>query len=361
MAIELSELLSDILRLGLRWQAGETDHTGQSLLQAKSRCGAVPPEGTTLADREERARAALHYGGPRPSGVPAAWDWRDVGGLNYVTPIEDQLSCGSCVAFGTIATFEAQVQIAFHGPNLGVDLSEAQLWFCYGPSHGAGACPTGGWWPTTSFPGLIPGIAPSACFPYTPTNQPCNLCPTWNTQLTKISSWTTLTNAAAMKAFIAQTGTLTACFTVYADFYYHYTGGVYEHDPKTDTVVGGHCISVVGYTDAGQYWICKNSWGSTWGESGFFCIGYGQCGITSEMWGINGTITSEVWHPPLPILPIFPRPIFPRPINPGPINPGPIRPGPISIDPGPLQGAATQSVYDPDVPQVEGGSPNVEV
>lgn len=365
MPIDLAELQANIARLGLRWQAGETIHAGHSELQAQSRLGAVPPEGVTMQEREERSRAALRPGGPAPTGAPATWDWRDVGGANYVTPVEDQGGCGSCVAFGTIAAFETQVEIAFHGPNLGVDLSEAHLWFCYGPSHGAGACPDGGWWPDSSFPGLYSGIVPSACFPYTAADQPCNLCPTWNVQLTRISSYLTLTDPAAMKAFIAQTGPMTACFTVYEDFYYHYTGGVYEYNAQTSgAIVGGHCICIVGYSDIGQYWIAKNSWGSGWGESGYFRIGYGDCGIDSEMWGINGTVTSEVWHFPTPVRPIGPiHPIQPvHPVMPiQPIHPvEPIQP--ISpIDPGPIQEGASEHAHDPSSPAIEDAPPNAEL
>jgi hypothetical protein len=39
---------------------------------------------------------------------------------------------------------------------------------------------------------------------------------------------------------------------------------------------GYHCISVVGYDDAQQCWILKNSWGTGWGESGFMRMKYGQ-------------------------------------------------------------------------------------
>ena len=299
MPIDLNQIQETISRLGLQWRAGETSNTAHSDLRARSRCGAVPPEGVTLADREERARAALSAGGPVAGGAPAAWDWRNAGGASYVTPIKDQGGCGSCVAFGTIASFEARTQIAAQDPYLGVDLSEVHLWFCYGPSHGAGACPDGGWWPDSSFPGLIPGIVPSSCFPYTDQNQPCNLCADAKIQLTQTSAWQTLSSQAAMKQFIAQTGPMTACFTVYEDFYYYYTGGVYEYNPQTSgSVVGGHCVSIVGYSDAGKYWVAKNSWGSGWGEQGYFQIGYGNCGIDSEMWGINGTLTSDVWHMP---------------------------------------------------------------
>lgn len=298
MPIQLAELQAAIERLGLRWQAGVTVNSDDSETRAQSRLGAVPPAGITLAEREQQARDALGDATAVAAAVPSAWDWRNVGGADYITAIEDQGGCGSCVAFGTIATFEAQVQIAIGEPGAGVDLSEAQLWFCYGPGHGAGACPGGGWWPDDSFPGLIPGIVPAGCFSYTDQNQPCNLCGNWNSQLTQISNWETLNSQASMKAFIAGTGPMTACFTVYEDFYYYYTSGVYEYNPQTSgNVIGGHCISIVGYNDSGQYWIAKNSWGSGWGENGYFQIGYGNCGIDAEMWGINGSITSAVWPP----------------------------------------------------------------
>src|SRR6185295_5280594 len=41
-------------------------------------------------------------------------------------------------------------------------------------------------------------------------------------------------------------------------------------------LAGYHCICCVGYNDAQQCWILKNSWGTGWGESGFVRIGYGQ-------------------------------------------------------------------------------------
>ena len=60
--------------------------------------------------------------------------------------------------------------------------------------------------------------------------------------------------------------------TLYEDFYY-YSSGVYSH--TTGSIVGGHTIKVIGwnYDSSGNlYWICQNSWGTSWGISGFFEI-----------------------------------------------------------------------------------------
>ena len=51
--------------------------------------------------------------------------------------------------------------------------------------------------------------------------------------------------------------------------------------------LGGHCICIVGYSNADNAWIARNSWGPDWGEGGYFRIGFGECGIDFEMWGVE--------------------------------------------------------------------------
>ena len=98
-----------------------------------------------------------------------------------------------------------------------------------------------------------------------------------------------------MKTYISTIGPMTACFTIYEDFFYYYTGGVYTYHEKTSgDVIGGHCVQIIGYDDAQKCWIAKNSWGTGWGEDGYFRIAYGSAGIDAEMWGIDGTITSPL-------------------------------------------------------------------
>jgi len=330
MAIDLRTLQGQIAALKLNWRADITSNSNHTLEQAKNRTGYVPgPNEPSLAQREAVsaqaetiARQMLHpnvrattpapsagAGAPTP---PAAYDWRNVGGQSYVTPIEDQACCGSCVAFGSIAAMETWVRIAHRNPALAVDLSEAQLYFCYGPQMGAGPCPGGGWGPNASYPALQQGIVDAACFPYTfgpnCTNPPCNLCSNWQSRLTKITGWHTLTSQSDMKAYISSNGPLTTCFTVYEDFYYYYTGGVYTYNPQTSgNVVGGNCVCVIGYDDNLRCWNCKNSWGSGWGENGYFQISYGSAGIDSEMWAINGIAYTAPglapdWMVPSPIV-----------------------------------------------------------
>lgn len=215
--------------------------------------------------------------------APASWDWRKANGQNYVTPVTSQGGCGSCVAFSTCATVEIQQRIQTQNPGLAVNLSEAHVFFCHGAAAGR-TCANG--WNFSGAFGKIrqDGVVDEKCFPYKDHDQACNLCADWQQRLTKISGVTTLSSAAAMKQWLATHGPLATGFTVYQDFR-KYSGGVYRH--AAGTAIGGHAVCVVGYDDGAQCWIVKNSWGSGWGEKGFFRIGYGECGIDALMWGVD--------------------------------------------------------------------------
>ena len=67
--------------------------------------------------------------------------------------------------------------------------------------------------------------------------------------------------------------------TVYKDFT-HYKSGIYKH--VDGNKLGGHAVTIVGYNDAEKYWLVRNSWGTHWGENGYFKIAYGECGFPSQ-------------------------------------------------------------------------------
>jgi C1A family cysteine protease len=221
---------------------------------------------------------------PHPSFFWWQWsavDWRNNRGRNNVTPIKDQGNCGSCVAFGTVAALESMVLVEHNVP---LDLSEAELLFC-----GGGSC--GGWWPDSAIAYVKShGVALESCFPYQPKDMPCSTCSERDGEAIQALGSVVINDVAQREQYLREVGPMIAVFAVYEDFY-AYRSGIYSH--VHGNLVGYHCVEVIGFVDFPffKFWICKNSWGTGWGESGFFCIGYGQCGIDSQFpfWGIHTT------------------------------------------------------------------------
>jgi hypothetical protein len=137
------------------------------------------------------------------------------------------------------------------------------------------------------------GTPDEACSPYKATDAPCsNSCPDWQSRAYKISSWNWVgTTPEAIEAAL-QNGPLLARFDVYYDFF-SYRSGVYHH--TSGSYAGGHAIAIVGYDSAEQYWIVKNSWGASWGESGYFRIGFGEVGIQQAAASIRVAVSPPTY------------------------------------------------------------------
>jgi C1A family cysteine protease len=294
---QLDLMRSAIRAAGRNWEAAPTFLHDLEDAQRAKYLGYVPQgDEPQLSIREMLSRQNL--GGFLTAGlspalsIPATFDWRNKGGQNFVSPVKDQGACGSCVAFGACAVVESMVKIA-KGPDTSIDLSEAQLFYCVARSQGR-LCegPNGGWWmqpSQISFQNT--GVPDEACYPYIAGDQNCtNLCPDWQTRVVKTTGFTVLNSAGDIKSWIVNKGPVQTCFSVYSDFYNYYQSGVYHLIPGS-ALEGGHCVCIVGYDDTQGCWICKNSWGTAWAAlGGFFLIGYGECGIDAQAYGVDGIV-----------------------------------------------------------------------
>ena len=68
-------------------------------------------------------------------------------------------------------------------------------------------------------------------------------------------------------------------FLVYENFR-DYKSGVYSKGTNPGKELGGHAVKIVGWGKG--HWIAANSWDVTWGEQGFFRIGFGECYIDTD-------------------------------------------------------------------------------
>lgn len=193
------------------------------------------------------------------------FDWRYSGG---VTPVKDQANCGSCWDFAATGAFESSVLI-LTGAEL--DLSEQQVLSC---NTGGSSC--GGGWMEDAY-ALFAGYGAvlENCMPYqADDNVPCtqeNCEPVaW------IASWEDIPNNVSSIKNALLTGPVSTTFMVWPDFQWN----CYWHNDTGDL---NHAVVIVGWDDnmcGGQgAWIIKNSWGTSWGDNGYFYMPYGSCGI----------------------------------------------------------------------------------
>lgn len=263
---EIEQIRQMIKQQGLHWIAGENSVTALSPEERQNLLGLRIPE--EVKQRFEELNRWAQENPPVLLDTEDIFDWRD---LNGVTPVTDQLNCGSCWDFAATAAFESAVLIAT-GDTL--DLSEQQVLSC---NTGGGSC-NGGWMEDAYNLFMSFGAVGEDCMPYQADDTvPCtqDQCDVLATQLDYVDI---PYNVEFIKNALLS-GPMSTTLTVYNDFY-SYNGGCYEH---ADTEPLNHAVLIVGWDDnecdgAGA-WICKNSWGPGWGDEGFFYIQYGSAGI----------------------------------------------------------------------------------
>ena len=73
-------------------------------------------------------------------------------------------------------------------------------------------------------------------------------------------------------------GPVQAIMEVYTDFFM-YGSGIYQKiNLASNTLAGYHAVRIVGWGEEGgvKFWKVANSWGTEWGEEGFFRISKGD-------------------------------------------------------------------------------------
>jgi cathepsin X len=261
---------------------------------------------------------------PRPhetmavADLPAEHFWGNVSGINYLSQNRNQhipQYCGSCWAVGTTSALADRIKIARKAQGPDVILSVQVILNC-----GEAGC--GGGDPGVVFDYMEQeGLPEETCQNYEAAdndckpNGVCEDCTLDNsgksvcTAVTNFSKWTLdgyglvlggsqrdasgalVGSVDAMKAELFQNGPI-ACGIHATDKFIAYAGGIFSE--FVPLPMSNHIISIVGWgVDSGlEYWIGRNSWGTYWGEGGFFRIN-----MHHENLGIN---TMCSWATPNP-------------------------------------------------------------
>lgn len=300
---------------------------------------------TRFADLTNQEFKALNYFGARPAlsrrnesskgrlgactttDLATAYDWRDKG---MVAGIKNQGGCGCCWAFSAVGAIESANAIA---TGTLVKLSEQELVSCDTLDSGC----SGGWMDRAfSWVMMNGGIDSEDDYPYTSSSGSAPTCISSKLRkdIVSIKDFVDVDqyDESALLCAVAIQPVSIALNGDAFDFQL-YSGGVY--DGVCSSTVINHAILIVGWGESNgvQYWIGKNSWGTSWGADGYVSLVRGK-GLTKGICGMyykSSYPISSAAAPSPPPPPLSPPPPYVPP-PPSPPLPPPPPPSPSQCD-----------------------------
>ena len=213
---------------------------------------------------------------------------------NYASPIENQGNLGSCTGnaiAGQIELIQRKVN-----PAKGRDVSRLFIYYQERLLEGTIRYDNGAYIRDGIKACYTYGAPLESLWPYVInrfTTKPSAAAYT-DALKRKVTSYQRCTNFAAVKAALVSRYPVTVGFDVYSSFEgaeNTNTGMMPYPNTRTEQYLGGHAVCIVGYNDnlAGGSFICRNSWGTNWGDNGYFYMPYQviqNTSMSNDFWAI---------------------------------------------------------------------------
>jgi C1A family cysteine protease len=236
-----------------------------------------------LPDHRDLSFAERH---PRRPAAPPSVDLRAT-----CSPVEDQGALGSCTSqalAGALEFLEVKDGVAFQ------DLSRLFIYYNERVILGTISSDSGARLRDGIKTLAQDGVCPEKAWPYVISKfkrKPTQAC--YKTAAGhQITSYERLTTLDDMRSCLADGFPFVFGFSVYDSFEsapVASTGVVPMPGPQ-ERVLGGHAVMAVGYDEAAQRFIIRNSWGTRWGDHGYCTMPYAYLAsrdLSDDFWTIR--------------------------------------------------------------------------